>query len=84
MYAYFGGASVFTDIIKWTGGLQHIVGIFAELYATTRNIGDEPGECGGKDALWANVLATVLLSTYLGLFWGDLRERWKRTEKKDQ
>jgi hypothetical protein len=77
MYAYFGGATIFTDIIEWTGGLQLSVGILVEFYAISRNLG-EGKECGGRDALWANVLAVGLMGTYFVLFWGDLRARWRR------
>jgi hypothetical protein len=86
MYAYFGGATAFTNVIEWTGALQLTVGILVELYAISKNLGDGI-ECGGREGLWANVLAVVLLSTYFVLFWGDLRARWERereSEKKEQ
>ena len=79
MYAYFGGAAVFSDIIVWTGCLQYAIGIMTELYAISRNLDRAKGDCGGRDAIWANVLAAVLISTYSVLFWGDLRERGKKS-----
>lgn len=77
MYAYFGGAAAFSEIIVYTGCLQLGVGIFIETYEILRNWEGGNKDCGGSDALWANVLAAVLLSTYALLFSGDLRARGK-------
>lgn len=81
MYAYFAGATLFTNVIEWTGGLQLVIGIFVELYAISKNWSGGT-ECGGRESLWVNSLAAVLLSTYLVLFWGDLTARWEREGKK--
>jgi len=86
MYAYFGGATIFTDIIVWTGCLQYAVGIGAELFAILRGLSSGREDCGGRDTLWANVLALLILSTYAILFSGDLRAREKNASdgKKEQ
>jgi hypothetical protein len=73
MYAYFGGASVFSEILPVTGVLQLAVGILGELYVIW-------SDCAGEGALWANYLAVGLLGTYAVLFAGDLRERGKEED----
>jgi hypothetical protein len=73
VYAYFGGASIFSDILPVTGVLQLAVGILGELYVVWRG-------CTGEGTLWANCLAVGLLGTYAVLFAGDLRERGKGKE----
>jgi len=74
MYAYFGGAAIFSDILPWTGMLQLIAGIAGELYVIMY-VWSGSEDCGSMDSLWANVLALGLLLTYLVLFTGDLRAR---------
>ena len=74
MYAYFGGAAIFSDVLPVTGVLQLAIGILGELYMISKG-------CAGEGALWANYLAVGLLSTYAVLFAGDLRERGKGREK---
>ena len=85
MYAYFGGAQVFSDVLPWTGSIQLGVGILVELYQLMMNW-TTPGPAelrGGKNAVWANVLALVLLSIYAVLWSGDLKERSReRVEEK--
>lgn len=70
MYAYFGGAQIFSDILPVTGVLQLAVGILGELYVVWAG-------CAGEGSAWASVLATGLLGTYAVLFSGDLRGRGK-------
>lgn len=70
MYAYFGGAAIFSDILPWTGTLQLAVGIAVEVYVIWMG-------CAGEGSLWANLLAVGLLGGYAVLFSGDLRERSK-------
>jgi hypothetical protein len=82
MYAYFGGAAIFSEVIVYTGCLQLAVGIMAEIYALLKNRDGGDNDCGGSDALWANVLALASLSTYAVLFSGDLRARGKERSKK--
>lgn len=82
MYAYFGGAVIFSDILPWTGMLQLVAGILGELYVI-RDVWNGGMECGSVDSLWANWAALGLLSTYLVLFSGDLRARGEKSGKKD-
>jgi hypothetical protein len=70
MYVYFGGATLFSDLLPWTGALQLAVGMFVELYIFWTR-------CAGEGVLWANLLAVGLLGGYAVLFAGDLRERGK-------
>ncbi|KAH8782300.1 hypothetical protein F5882DRAFT_135476 [Hyaloscypha sp. PMI_1271] len=49
-------------------------GMLGELYVI-RDVWSGGRECGNMESLWANWLALGLLSTYLVLFTGDLRER---------
>jgi hypothetical protein len=74
MYAYFGGVTIFSDVLPVTGVLQLAVGILGELFVIWKG-------CAGEGALWTNCLAVGLLSTYAVLFAGDLRERGKGKEK---
>jgi GNS1/SUR4 family len=74
MYAYFGGAAIFSDMLPWTGTLQLVAGMLGELYVI-RDVWTGGRECGNMASLWANWLALGLLSTYLVLFTGDLRAR---------
>lgn len=82
MYAYFGGVSIFSDILPWTGTLQLLAGIVVELYVA-RDVWSGSRECGSMDSLWANWLALGLLSTYFVLFMGDLRARGEKAGKKE-
>jgi len=81
MYAYFGGAEIFSNILPWTGCLQLAVGIMFEVFSISKKLGIGEGDCGGSDGLWANILVLVLLSTYAVLFSEDLRERGKKLRK---
>jgi hypothetical protein len=74
MYAYFGGASLFSEVLPVTGCLQLAVGIAVELYVIWSG-------CAVDEALWANLLTVGLLSGYAVLFWGDLAERGREREK---
>ena len=60
------------------------MGILAEMYIISKNFQTRNEDCGGQSALWANVLAVVLLSTYAILFSGDLKERGKKSEGKTE
>jgi hypothetical protein len=82
MYAFFGGVSIFSDILPWTGTLQLVAGILGELYLI-RDVWSGSRECGSMDSLWANWLALGLLSTYFVLFMGDLRARGEKAGKKE-
>jgi hypothetical protein len=82
MYAYFGGVSIFSDILPWTGTLQLVAGILGEIYVI-RDVWSGSRECGSMDSLWANWLALGLLSTYFVLFMGDLRARGEKAGKKE-
>src|ERR1700753_815731 len=77
MYAYFGGAAIFSGILPWTGALQLVIGILVELYLF-KDIWSGERNCGSRESLWANGLALGLLSTYLVLFTGDLRARGEK------
>jgi len=77
MYAYFGGASIFDDVLPVTGCLQLGIGILNEMYIIWKH-------CTPGDALWAHILALVLLSTYAVLFSGDLRERARNKKSMDK
>jgi hypothetical protein len=68
MYAYFGGMTVFSDVLPWTGSLQLVLGLLGEVFVLWRR-------CGGKERLWASGVAMGLLGTYGVLFAGDLRGR---------
>ena len=76
MYVYFGGATVFGEVLPVTGCLQLAVGIAVELYVIWTG-------CAGEDALWANLLAVGLLGGYAVLFVGDLKARGKGKEGKE-
>jgi hypothetical protein len=82
MYAYFGGAAIFSDILPWTGMLQLVAGILGESYVI-RDVWSGGRECGSVDSLWANWVALGLLSTYLVLFTRDLRARGEKGGKKE-
>lgn len=83
MYAYFGGAGIFSDIITWTGCLQLAVGILVEVFVVVGQVGGKGG-CGEGNEVWANVVGLVLLLSYAVLFSGDLRERGKKVEQKEE
>jgi hypothetical protein len=74
MYAYFGGMTVFSDVLPWTGNLQLVVGLTGESFLVW-------GGCGEKEGLWASGVAIGLLGTCAVLFAGDLMERGKKGEK---
>ncbi|KAH8816086.1 hypothetical protein F5884DRAFT_207998 [Xylogone sp. PMI_703] len=78
MYAYFGGAAVFSDILPFTGGLQLGVGILGEVYIIWTRC-TPPGQ-----SVWANVLTVGLLSLYAVLFSGDLRKRERKRVEVDK
>jgi len=82
MYAYFGGAAIFSNILPWTGTLQLIAGILGEMYVI-RSLREEGKNAGGMGSLWANGVALGLFSTYLVLFAGDLSARGGKGEKED-
>jgi hypothetical protein len=84
MYAYFGGLALFSDVLPVTGCLQLFVGIVGELYLISKNIQGGNEDCGGQSAILANVVAVVLLSTYAVLFFGDLKERGKKSVGKKE
>jgi GNS1/SUR4 family len=81
MYAYFGGAAIFSDILPWTGTLQLVAGIIGEIYVI-KDVWRGGRDCGSMESLWANGLALGLLSTYLVLFTGDLRARGEKKKNK--
>ncbi len=80
MYAYFGGATVFSDLLPWTGYLQLIMGILGEMFVVRKNL-VAGGDCGG-DMLWANGVALGLLGTYAALFVEEVRGRGTKGEGK--
>jgi hypothetical protein len=82
MYAFFGGAAILSEILPFTGTLQLIVGISAEIYVM-RDLQGGGRDCGSLESLWTNTLALGLLSTYFVLFVGDLRVRAKKGEKEE-
>lgn len=81
MYAYFGGAAVFSEVIVWTGCLQLVVGIIGELFVLWEVIGG--GRCGDVEALWAHWVGLGLLCGYAVLFAGDVVARGKEGRKEE-
>jgi hypothetical protein len=74
MYAYFGGMTIFSDVLPWTGSLQLILGLLGEVFVLW-------GGCGEIEGRWASYVAMGLLGTYGLLFAGDLRGRGKKDEE---
>jgi hypothetical protein len=74
MYAYFGGMTIFSDLLPWTGSLQLVLGLLGEVFVLW-------GRCGGKEGVWASGVAMALLGTYGVLFAGDLMRRGEKDEK---
>ncbi|KAI0514650.1 hypothetical protein F5B22DRAFT_610257 [Xylaria bambusicola] len=68
MYAYFGGASFLRPLLDFTGCVQLIVGVAAEVYVVWSN-----GEDGVQ--VWPHVFAAVLLSSYFILWVREMRMR---------
>ncbi|KAH8890477.1 hypothetical protein GQ53DRAFT_747510 [Thozetella sp. PMI_491] len=75
MYAYFGGWSYVRPILPWTGTLQLVVGIAADiaLIMRKRETSLEP--------TWPNVFSGVILGTYLVLSTRELLQGAKDVEK---
>jgi len=74
MYAYFGGMTIFSDVLPWTGSLQLVLGLLGEVFIVWSG-------CGGREGLWASGVAMGLLGTYGVLFAGDLRGRGEKDGK---
>ncbi|KAK9234145.1 hypothetical protein V1525DRAFT_414014 [Lipomyces kononenkoae] len=66
MYAYFGGMSAFRPILRWTGALQLVVGILAEIRIMSMKLADE-------DVVWPNMISCLLLTCYMLLFVREIR-----------
>lgn len=81
MYAYFGGASFFSDLLPWTGYLQLITGIGVDSFVIWDVLVGRRG-CGDMSALRAHLFGCSLLVSYAVLFWGDVKGRGK-TKKED-
>ena len=80
MYAYFGGATIFSDLLPWTGYLQLIGGMLGEVFIVRRKLAE--GDCGG-DMLLANGVGLGLLGTYAMLFVEDVRGRGTKGNRED-
>jgi len=74
MYAYFGGMTIFSDVLPWTGSLQLVLGLLGEVFVLWSG-------CEGKEGVWASGVAVGLLGTYGVLFAGDLMRRGEKNEK---
>ncbi|KAK9371803.1 uncharacterized protein V1513DRAFT_454445 [Lipomyces chichibuensis] len=79
MYLYFGGISAFRPILRWTGTLQLVMGILAEIRIIWVKLAN-------GEVVWPNMIAGFLLSCYMMLFVREIRmeETEKEEEKNDQ
>lgn len=69
MYAYFGGASFLRPLLDTTGFVQLLAGIATDLWIVYRDIGSS------EELVWPNLFGAGLLSTYLVLWFRDLKIR---------
>ncbi|KAK9360846.1 hypothetical protein V1504DRAFT_453433 [Lipomyces starkeyi] len=66
MYSYFGGISAFRPILKWTGTLQLVMGILAEIRMIWVKLAD-------GEVVWPNMIASLLLACYMMLFVREIK-----------
>ncbi|KAK9345906.1 hypothetical protein V1522DRAFT_405707 [Lipomyces starkeyi] len=76
MYSYFGGISAFRPILKWTGTLQLVMGILAEIRMIWVKLAD-------GEVVWPNMIASLLLVCYMMLFVREIKMEG-RTEKTNE
>lgn len=81
MYANFGGYTVFSSVLSYTGAVQLLVGVLGAGYILWENQHLKNGNdvCGGRDAVWANWITIGVMGIYGVLF---LRMLGSRGEKK--
>lgn len=68
MYAYFGGWSVFSPLLPWTGYFQLIVGMVGEVYLLS-------DRCGGLEEKWPHCVGLTIYACYAVLFYGEVVNR---------
>jgi len=81
MYAYFAGATAFSNILPWTGTVQLVVGIVGEAFVVWDMM--RGGNCGRREGLWASFLGMGLLGTYFVLWIGDLKGKETKGVEKE-
>lgn len=76
MYAYFGGVTLFSSLLPWTGYFQLIVGMFGEVFILREGCGKVEGKC-------AHFVGLGLLGVYSVLFFGDVVNRGEKGKRKE-